>query len=103
LIKEFFFYQTHFYDHIRNEEDAIVSDIVCFFENNIVSKFELPDYVFDVVRERKSKVKLIDFNPFGRTTDGILFDWDELQEIDENSPSVQFRYESISIIQTLFI
>ncbi len=32
--------------------------------------------VFDVVRYLKDRVRLVDFNPFGPTTDSLLFDWD---------------------------
>ncbi len=47
--------------------------------------------MFDVVRFKKSLVKLVDFNPFGQTTDSILFEWSELQEVNTSLASVQFR------------
>ena len=34
--------------------------------------------VFDVYRLRQNKVYLVDFNPYGPVTDGLLFSWDEL-------------------------
>ena len=34
--------------------------------------------VIDVYRPRKNKVYLVDFNPYGPVTDGLLFSWDEL-------------------------
>ena len=40
--------------------------------------FPLPSYTFDVVRWRKDRVRLVDFNPFGEVTDGIFFSWEEL-------------------------
>jgi hypothetical protein len=51
----------------------------------------LLDYVFDVVRFRKDKVKLVDFNPFGKTTDPILFDWSDIEELDPSISEIEFR------------
>lgn len=34
--------------------------------------------VFDVYRDSRGKIWLIDFNPFGEVTDSLLFTWDEL-------------------------
>ncbi|XP_019316332.1 cell division cycle protein 123 homolog isoform X4 [Panthera pardus] len=34
--------------------------------------------VFDVYRDSRGKVWLIDFNPFGEVTDSLLFTWEEL-------------------------
>ena len=45
----------------------------------------------DVMRPNKDKIRLIDFNPFGTTTDTVLFDWDELQN-ESNESNVEFRY-----------
>ena len=40
------------------------------------------NFVFDVIRKRKDLVRLVDFNPFGPTTDSLLFEWGELQDMD---------------------
>ena len=41
--------------------------------------FSLSDFVMDVVRFGKDRVKLVDLNPFGEgVTDPVLFTWDEL-------------------------
>lgn len=35
--------------------------------------------VFDVyIQQDQQKVWLVDFNPFAETTDGLLYEWDEL-------------------------
>ncbi|MBZ3878705.1 Cell division cycle protein 123-like protein [Sciurus carolinensis] len=34
--------------------------------------------VFDIYRDSRGKVWLIDFNPFGEVTDSLLFTWEEL-------------------------
>jgi hypothetical protein len=43
--------------------------------------------VFDVYIQRNSnnKVFLVDFNPFSPTTDGVLYNWNELMSCKEQS------------------
>lgn len=37
--------------------------------------------VFDVyILQNRRTVKLVDFNPFSPTTDGLLYDWSELYQ-----------------------
>ena len=90
---------SQFYSQIGEQKDDIVRDIVSFFNEQIAQKFPLdncnsitfltsnrtvlftkifflPD-VADVVRHRKDRVSLVDFNPYGPTTDSLLFDWDQ--------------------------
>ena len=66
---------SNFYDHIGQQKESIQRDICTFFNEYIVDKFPLRNYVFDVMRPGKDRVKLLDFNPFGETTDGLLFEW----------------------------
>lgn len=84
--------QTQFYNHIGQERSTILRDIVTFHSEHLKSKFALLDYVFDVVRFRKDKVKLVDFNPFGKTTDPILFDWSDIEELDPSISEIEFRF-----------
>uniref|UniRef100_A0A5K3FJ20 Cell division cycle protein 123 homolog n=1 Tax=Mesocestoides corti TaxID=53468 RepID=A0A5K3FJ20_MESCO len=53
-----------------------------FFETVVKDKFPLNDYVMDVYIKNEFKssmsVKLLDFNVFGLPTDGLLFEWTEL-------------------------
>uniref|UniRef100_A0A2I3HU86 Translation initiation factor eIF2 assembly protein n=1 Tax=Nomascus leucogenys TaxID=61853 RepID=A0A2I3HU86_NOMLE len=44
--------------------------------------------VFDIYRDSRGKVWLIDFNPFGEVTDSLLFTWEEL--ISENNLNGDF-------------
>ena len=81
---------TQFYDHIAADKESIFQDIKSFFEEFIQNKFQSKSYVFDILRMKKDKVKLIDFNPFGPTTDPQLFSWSELEESE--FPKPEFRY-----------
>ena len=71
---------TNHYAHIAAERRSIVGDISSFFEEFIAAApFSLSDFVMDVVRFGKDRVKLVDLNPFGEgVTDPVLFTWDEL-------------------------
>ena len=100
---------TQHYKHIKDERDSIKRDIQTFFdeyiacklrdssaENDIFSLSPHTDFVFDIIRKRKDVVRLLDFNPFGPTTDSLLFEWEELNSEhaihDINEISFQFRY-----------
>ncbi|KAF6022929.1 CDC123 [Bugula neritina] len=69
----------HFHDFIDPSKSTIVQNICHFFENRIVQVFPESSYTFDVSMPRLDKdPTLLDFNPFQRVTDGLLFSWDEL-------------------------
>jgi len=68
---------TQYYPFIGANREDIIKDITSFYKEQIQPKFPLDDYVIDVFRSKKDSVKLVDFNPFGITTDAILFDWNE--------------------------
>lgn len=72
---------TNYYDYIVNKKTQICQDIVSFFKENIYKKFPSNNYVFDVYLPSKDTVILLDFNPFGKTTDSLLFEWDDLCNI----------------------
>ncbi|XP_070236982.1 translation initiation factor eIF2 assembly protein isoform X2 [Bos mutus] len=69
---------TQYYDHISKQKEEICRCIQDFFKKHIQYKFLDEDFVFDIYRDSRGKVWLIDFNPFGEVTDSLLFTWDEL-------------------------
>ncbi len=86
---------TAFYSHIGSEKQNILTDIRSFYEEQIRSKFPLDSYVFDIVRRAKDDVALVDFNPFGPPTDGILFSWEELRDVGgtfNEQQEMEFRF-----------
>jgi hypothetical protein len=86
-----------FYPHIEVERPDIIQDIVSFFNEKICNRFPEINYVFDVQRICKDKVELMDFNPFGCTTDGLLFNWLELEEMSPDVKTPELRYISRGI------
>ena len=90
---------SNHYAHIAAERPSIVGDISSFFEEFLAAApFSLSDFVMDVVRFGKDRVKLVDLNPFGEgVTDPVLFTWDELTNapigVDaEEGEEIQFRF-----------
>ena len=96
---------SNHYPHIAAERSSILGDISSFFEEFIAAApFSLTDFVMDVVRFGKDRVKLVDLNPFGEgSTDPVLFTWDELTTLElsssvnngvdgEEEEEVQFRF-----------
>nr|XP_044618063.1 cell division cycle protein 123 homolog isoform X3 [Equus asinus] len=69
---------TQYYDHISKQKEDICRCIQDFFKKHIQYKFLDEDFVFDIYRDSRGKVWLIDFNPFGEITDSLLFTWEEL-------------------------
>ena len=84
---------SNFYPHMLREEHNIKRDVLTFFSEHIRSKFPLSRFVMDVVRPSKDTVILMDFNPWGQTTDSLLFSWEELDALIQTPPdTVTFRY-----------
>ncbi|KAJ8047217.1 hypothetical protein HOLleu_06163 [Holothuria leucospilota] len=67
-----------YYEVIDKNASSIQEEIDTFFEKFIFEKFFDDSYVFDVYRRRKDDIILIDFNAFGRVTDPLLCDWNEM-------------------------
>ncbi|KAM7538208.1 hypothetical protein Aperf_G00000078267 [Anoplocephala perfoliata] len=84
-----------YYDFVETERDNIERVISHFFERKIKGKFPLQNYAMDVFVGHKfnsSKcVKLIDFNVFGPPTDGLLFQFEELNNLP--LVKVEFRWQ----------
>lgn len=86
---------TQYYPFIGANREDIIKDITSFYKEQIQPKFPLDDYVIDVFRSKKDSVKLVDFNPFGITTDAILFDWNE-EPLTDPAESTTEWYQLIS-------
>jgi hypothetical protein len=93
--------KTEFYDHLLQSKLDIVNDIKHFFLTKIKNKFDLRNYIFDVVRTSSGLVKVLDFGSFNdKDTDTYLFSWTELNDmeyIEGVSPEFRFIAENIGI------
>lgn len=88
---------SNYYPHLAKEEASIRQDLASFFQEQVVDKFPLKSYVMDVTRPRKDKVILVDFNPWGDTTDSLLFSWEELEEMTEGETCLRYIRESVGV------
>ncbi|XP_078152462.1 uncharacterized protein LOC144547646 [Carex rostrata] len=72
---------TAFYPSLLTQKDQIVDSISDFFDQIVKLVFGSRDYTFDVyLTQKKKKVILVDFNPWGGFTLPLLFEWDELEQ-----------------------
>lgn len=68
-----------FYQTLVDNRADILERVSKFYVANIHGKFFDSSYVFDVCSGKKT-IKLMDFNPFGVTTDSLLYSWDEFED-----------------------
>lgn len=79
-------HHRQFLPSLLQDRVNILNDLQHFFYSYIQGKFPDPDHVFDVYRISAHSVILIDFNPFCRVTDPLLFTWPELCDIQPGTP-----------------
>ena len=72
--------------------DDIVNVTTAMYDTTVRGMFPATSYVLDTYIDRRNRVWIIDFAPWGET-EGILFDWEELGQAPWMSSSgrAQFR------------
>jgi hypothetical protein len=86
---------SSYYDHLINDKDDLEDKIVEFFETKINGKFYLELYSIDIFIDRKQRIWIIDFNPFGDPSSGLLFEWHELKTLYQTIiPINESNYET---------
>ncbi|CAM9290914.1 unnamed protein product [Ectocarpus sp. 4 AP-2014] len=68
---------TSYYGFLEEEADRLSTLLEEFFAAEVCKKFADPDCVADVYVDNRSRVWLLDINPFSGVTDSLLFDWSE--------------------------
>nr|CAB3229165.1 cell division cycle protein 123 homolog [Phallusia mammillata] len=83
-----------YYDYLERDKNDLAVDIRQFVERKIIGKFPDTNYVVDVYKKRDNRMWIIDFNPFNKTTDSLLFTWDELNSgvLQPNPYSVELQH-----------
>ncbi|KAJ8324407.1 hypothetical protein O5D80_006666 [Batrachochytrium dendrobatidis] len=75
----------NYFEFLKLNRNTIELDLCRFFDSKISGKFPDPSYVFDVyMNARTRNIWLMDFNPFGPTTDALLYTWQEILESTES-------------------
>jgi hypothetical protein len=82
----------NYYSFLEDIQDDLIERIGVFFDDILMSKFDANSFVFDVyVPKPFNKVYLVDINPFQRTTDSLLFSWNELATMKPDADDINFR------------
>ncbi|XP_065912630.1 translation initiation factor eIF2 assembly protein-like [Dysidea avara] len=89
------------YPHLLSIKDQLMTEVVHFFSSNLLKKFLVKSFVFDVYRRGQADYQLIDINPFGDMTDPLLFSWSELCKLslDQELPIVRLVEHAFHTIQ----
>ena len=77
-------HSVHF-PHLNEDKDRLYELIHDFFEDYVFRRFaggKIPNYVWDVFIDKKDRAWIIDFNPWSRVTDSLLYEWKELVTVD---------------------
>ena len=77
-------HSIHF-PHLTEDRDKLYDLIHDFFEDYVFQRFAdgtIPNYVWDVFVDKKDRAWIVDFNPWARTTDSLLYEWSELVSVD---------------------
>ena len=73
------------YPHLNEDRDRLFDLIHDFFEDYVVRRFaggDIPNYVWDVFVDKKDRAWVVDFNPWSKVTDSLLYEWSELVSMD---------------------
>lgn len=82
------YFADSYFPSLASNKDQILARIKSYYEE--FKKVALPKLKFDSFSidfaVTKSEVKVVELNPFSRTTGSCLFDWSKDKEIIENGP-----------------
>lgn len=79
----------NYYMFLQDLQDELLEKIGIFFDDVLMSRFDSNNFIFDVyIPKPFTKVYLIDINPFQRSSESLLFSWNELvtMKVDANNP-----------------
>eukprot|EP00537_Pseudo-nitzschia_pungens_P010930 CAMPEP_0172391300 /NCGR_PEP_ID=MMETSP1061-20121228/7737_1 /TAXON_ID=37318 /ORGANISM="Pseudo-nitzschia pungens, Strain cf. pungens" /LENGTH=399 /DNA_ID=CAMNT_0013121885 /DNA_START=158 /DNA_END=1357 /DNA_ORIENTATION=- len=78
-------HSVHF-PHLKHDRDRIYDLIHDFFEDYVKHRFadgSIGSFVLDVFLDKKDRIWVVDFNPWARTSDSLLYEWSELISMDD--------------------
>ncbi|CAI5730142.1 unnamed protein product [Peronospora destructor] len=81
-----------FYEFLLDQQDELCELLYEFYKKNFWNSggqfvFPDPNYSFDVYVDKHRRVYLLDINVFGGVTDTLLFSWEELLELQAETPA----------------
>ncbi|CAO1300908.1 unnamed protein product [Diamesa serratosioi] len=87
-----------YHEHFSTQKQDIIKDIVSLFKEKIKTRFPVTCFCFDVIRDSKDSVTIMDFSPFDEEfTNGLAFEWNQLLahdfiNTDDETDDPEFRY-----------
>jgi len=87
------YYCDCYFPWVAENEAAIIEAVQTFFAKTVQLPEQYGNAVVDVVVFSDLSIKIIELNPFGPTTGGCMFGWDEDREVLESGP-FEFRFIS---------
>ncbi|KAG0691141.1 hypothetical protein C6P40_004747 [Pichia californica] len=82
----------NYYSFLDELKDELTEKIGIFFDDVLMGNFDCNSFVFDVYLPKPfNEVYLIDINPYQRSTESLLFTWNELITMDLMEEYVEFR------------
>jgi len=89
----------NYYSFLKDIKTKIEEKIFSFFIREIRGRFPDENYSFDVyLHSRSMKVYLVDFNPWSKMTDPLLFSWEELFSLQPlSSTKIVIENQELSI------
>jgi len=91
------YFDMCYFKELHEDKEAIAHRIHEFFAA-IKDDIPLASYILDFCITRAGKEYIIELNPFSRTTDAALFNWDHDAEVLNSGP-FQFRLREAPIRQ----
>jgi len=83
------YYVDCYFEELLQRKDEITTKIQIFFEE-VKDKILIESYIIDFVILADGTVKIVELNPFSRSTGSCLFDWIKDKDLIENGP-FEFR------------
>lgn len=82
----------NYYSFLDDLQDEILENIGIFFDDVLMANFDSNSFVFDVYLPKPfNRVFLVDINPFQRSTESLLFSWNELATMKPDAENIAFR------------
>ncbi|KAJ2613776.1 hypothetical protein EV177_002385 [Coemansia sp. RSA 1804] len=91
----------HYYDFLEGMTSEILAKISELFEAHIRPNFSLSNYCFDAYIARTTdKTYIVDLEPWTHTVEPILFEWEELLEMNHDGlPEIRFFPDNVNTMR----
>jgi len=79
------YYVDCYFEELKQRKDEIANKVKLFYEE-VQPKIVLESFIIDFVMLEDGTIKIVELNPYSKSTGSCLFDWIKDKEILENGP-----------------